>query len=960
METGRLKGLRSRVIRVAALAACLCTAAIGQEAASEPPLRIGVSGDYPNGIDGQLSARGLPWQRVFAWELNRPEALAQYDVLMLSCIPKETRGVEDALTPWLEAGGRAYVETWAAQSRYPLLNLVKVASGAPSTGDVVMTAPEHPLAAGLSVALPIDMHHLQGVRVWPKQDGVGAILAHYCTDGGGQAIEKAPAIVSVPVGEGELLYSGAPTAFARFHRGRSAEPLMDAIINYLLGDLAVPRLLYTEPLSTAPPTSGGRIVVEEETPAEPEPAVEPPPPPPDPGAIPEGLELVECLADEIYTVVAKVGEVAGGDPTVLGLDALYNAQGKPTKPALWLTLHGDRVELRNGKTTRGKTIATGEWQPKEGAEARVKRRPGLVSVLQGGDEVLRASVKAKPGGTVVVHQGAAPLVDPFVQPLAPVVFGDDFMRHEKAPTPWTHVSGDWKNVGVGNEHFSINGFYYLGKSDTPGLATIGEWFWDEYAYGAAVRPNSEGVSVGLCALVQENGDYIAFTAGPATYRLARRLGGEDIALAEADGGLAHGQWYRLTIRLTNGRVEGLVDGEVVVSAENPEPRGGGIGLLVAGGAARFDDVLVHPASEPLRSPRCEGCPAAEIPDSMGPHDYMTWANAAGPWVAVPERPSLLWHTGAYFGDVDFTMMLRATDRPSVRRLVLTETSESPDGEWLWAEVRLEPGESRGELLVGGPGRKPASRRVALTGEDRLSLSRADGVATVLWNGRPAAKLGKAEGLRQLGLQISGAPVQAEDVAAVSPNVRDYSFGVAPTDWWASGGSWEVSARWACDNRWSWLAGWDSQDAVIWNKRPVNGDVLLDLWIGVKMEAPGGPETTRCRDLNAVLCGDKVSATSGYSFTLGGDSGAKTQLLRNGEVVAENAEVRVPAGYNIHHRWFHVVASRSGNEIALDFEGRKVLRYEDPDPLPGGYVGMWTRNSGVLIPRAVVYGSSERR
>ncbi|HJN18529.1 MAG TPA: hypothetical protein QGH10_23715, partial [Armatimonadota bacterium] len=82
--------------------------------------------------------------------------------------------------------------------------------------------------------------------------------------------------------------------------------------------------------------------------------------------------------------------------------------------------------------------------------------------------------------------------------------------------------------------------------------------------------------------------------------------------------------------------------------------------------------------------------------------------------------------------------------------------------------------------------------------------------------------------------------------------------------------------------------------------------------------------------------------------------AKTQLLRNGEVVAENADARVPSGYNVHHRWFRVRASRIGHRVALEFEGHTVLEYEDPEPLPGGYVGLWTRNSGVLIPRVTIW------
>ena len=78
------------------------------------------------------------------------------------------------------------------------------------------------------------------------------------------------------------------------------------------------------------------------------------------------------------------------------------------------------------------------------------------------------------------------------------------------------------------------------------------------------------------------------------------------------------------------------------------------------------------------------------------------------------------------------------------------------------------------------------------------------------------------------------------------------------------------------------------------------------------EAPGGPETSRCPD------------------------------------------VGVPNGCGIHHQWHHLQVARIGHSIRLDLNGRPAFRYEDPDPLPGGYVGVWTRNSGVLVPRVTIY------
>ena len=125
-------------------------------------------------------------------------------------------------------------------------------------------------------------------------------------------------------------------------------------------------------------------------------------------------------------------------------------------------------------------------------------------------------------------------------------------------------------------------------------------------------------------------------------------------------------------------------------------------------------------------------------------------------------------------------------------------------------------------------------------------------------------------------------------------------------------------------------------------------------MGVKMEAPGGPETARCRDLNAVLGGNKTDPRSGYSLILGGDGDVKTQLLRKGVVVAERPDIRVPGGWGIHHEWFRIRFARIGKRIEVDFDGRLVFRYDDPQPLPGGFIGLWSRDSGVMIPRVTVY------
>ncbi len=917
------------------------------------PLRVGVGGDYPNGIDGQLSALGLPYGRVFQWELNDPAALSQYDVLFLSCVPEAQGGIDAALLEWLKAGGRAYVETWAAQNRYPLRQLATIRAGAPNRGDVVIVTPDHPIAAGVDASVPIDMHHLQGVCVTPTEPDNGQIIARYCPDEGREPIASAGAIVCLSVGQGELVYSAAPLAFARFHRGRSPEALLVGIIDYLTPDRASHRLWFAEPEAETSEAASTTESAPAPAPADVESA-----------SCPDGFELLDGPVDGPYCVLADIAvtQVGKAEPSVLLLDGAFEGDGTALRPCLWLVIGRERVQVRRGKTPRGHPIASASWEPQEGSvQLLVRRLPDQLSVILGNSELLCCKAKGPPRGVVAVRNGCVAVSEPICQPVEPPVFSDDFMREPDEPTPWTQVSGQWKNVGVGNEEYSINGFYLLGRGDETALATAGDWFWQDYTFTCAVRLDDASATCGLCALVQESGDSVAFVAdsleAPSPrLRIVRGRAGQGSDLADLDAGLAPQQWYRLGLRVTESGIDALLDGDVVLSCPNPEVRGGAIGLLVRGGSVRFDDVLVQPAEQAVRVPRDEGSPAAHLPPSLGPHDYMTWASPAEPWLACAERPALLWHEGVFAGDLEVSLPVRPTAEPASRRIILSPSSSDPENCWLSVTAHTSPQTGKAQLVVCRPLGKRATKSVPLREAAQLAVVRSGGSARVLWSGRPVFRIGNAGEHRRVGLEVEGPPVAARDLHVRSPSVRDYMFGIAPTDWWVSGGEWGVSARWACDNRWSWLAGWGSGDVAIWNKRRLQGDVMVEYYVGIKMQAPGGPEIRRCRDLNTVLCGDRSDPQSGYNFILGGDGGVKTQLLKSGQVVAENPDVRVPAGYNVHHRWFRIRAAKTGNRLELDFEGRPVFRYEDAEPLEGGYVGLWTRNSGILVPRVTVYHS----
>ncbi|MEI6501610.1 MAG: hypothetical protein WCP21_11380, partial [Armatimonadota bacterium] len=679
------------------------------------------------------------------------------------------------------------------------------------------------------------------------------------------------------------------------------------------------------------------------------------------GKPPLGLRVIEEAAEGNYNLslmaVAPAG-ARGADSSVL-LDAAFGTDRKPKRPLLWLLLGRERVQLVSGKTSAGTVLASASWKPSAQPTALlVKRRAGSVAVLAGGTQLLRVRTDLPVGGLLACGDGSVTLSEASYQPIEAPTFGDDFMRDPGDPSPWTKVSGQWQLVGLGNEKQSVNGFWMRGEGSPLALTTVGDSWWEDYAASVAVRLDSEA-TCGLGALYQPDGDYVALLADAepragASLRLVAVTGKQERVLAQRAGGLTTGQWYRLGVRLREGKLEGLLDGEPVLQAALPEARGGGIALLVRDGRARFDDVQVQPAAEPLAPPRREGAPAVVMPINLGPQDSLTWASPTAPWTANPLRPSLLWHTGHFGAAVDYTLKLHPLAQAATRRLLLAPDRSGNEAAWLSVTAELAPQGKETLVTIQAPGQTPVEKRLPSGAEDTLTIMRRGDLLTVLWDNRECASASGGSNLSCVGLEVEGPPVEVSTVAVQAPEVRDYVFGVAPTDWHTSGGTWEVASRWACDNRWSWFAGWGDGEFAVWNKHPIEGDVVMDYFVGIKMEAPGGNEATRGRDLNATLCGDQLSPRSGYSFILGGDGGVQTQLLRNGVVVAENPQIRVPGGYGVHHEWFHLRVSRIGGRVEMDLEGQPVFRYDDPQPLAGGYVGLWSRNSGILVPRVTIY------
>jgi hypothetical protein len=212
---------------------------------------------------------------------------------------------------------------------------------------------------------------------------------------------------------------------------------------------------------------------------------------------------------------------------------------------------------------------------------------------------------------------------------------------------------------------------------------------------------------------------------------------------------------------------------------------------------------------------------------------------------------------------------------------------------------------------------------------------------------------------QLGFQATDFRPRLSGLRLQAGNVLDYCFDRAPVDWWVGSGTWDLAVRWPCTPEWSWLAGESRGIAALWHKRAFDGDLLVDLHIGPRTVDHGdGQPREICRAFNLVLCGDGKDVTSGYSVVVGADKGGVgATLSRNGQVVARNPAYRLFS--DAHNQWLNVRAEKQGAALHVWVGDQRILSWEDPDPLPGGRLAVWTADNAVMVPRVTIYHDGRR-
>ncbi|MFH0911005.1 MAG: hypothetical protein V1918_05840, partial [Planctomycetota bacterium] len=152
----------------------------------------------------------------------------------------------------------------------------------------------------------------------------------------------------------------------------------------------------------------------------------------------------------------------------------------------------------------------------------------------------------------------------------------------------------------------------------------------------------------------------------------------------------------------------------------------------------------------------------------------------------------------------------------------------------------------------------------------------------------------------------------------------------------------------------------------------SGDLMVEVYMAQMMDRERGNYKNYLRDFNLAICADGKDLTSGYSCIFGGwldapGQGPKSAIVRRGRIVAEKPDPILSSG-GIHRRWNRVRVVKQGGRILFTAHSqfrpqdpeRELLRlsFDDPEPLTGTRIAIWSYDCGVLLARARISAEEE--
>ncbi len=500
------------------------------------------------------------------------------------------------------------------------------------------------------------------------------------------------------------------------------------------------------------------------------------------------------------------------------------------------------------------------------------------------------------------------------------------------------------------------------KTYAPAGATrilFGSPSWTDYVLHADLAAQASA-GVGIIFCYQSPEDYYLFRWGSTAdgaYRFRRQVvrvvGGHEEVIAQTLGSYRPGHKYHMALTYEDGWIEVQADGEQLIECADATFTHGRAGFFAEGTkGAWFSDFRLASTGRRHDIP----CVTEQFTQEA---TMAGWASPAGSW--EPDG-SAMWYKATFFAPAWVRVDLPEVGRHGGRvRLVLApDASDAQGGYYVVAE--MSPGSReitaalwrRAEKMSAGTYTAPEDTpfpTLLLEQRGRCVLATVNGecVAAVL-DERPLQ-------CRRAGIELEGLPVRLERAYASSDNVLDYTFSGPPTDWYAGSGDWSIIDRWPCERGWAWFGAAKSQMPVVWSRRAFQGDLVFEYYGAILMDLPRSPGYSHATDLNCTICGDGTRVDSGYSFIHAGWGNTASGLINRKQLVEKNDRFRFrdPRSDNLsfHRHWFYVRIEKEGNRIRQYIDDTLIAEFEDPDPLPGGRIGLWTWDNGALVARARV-------
>ena len=432
---------------------------------------------------------------------------------------------------------------------------------------------------------------------------------------------------------------------------------------------------------------------------------------------------------------------------------------------------------------------------------------------------------------------------------------------------------------------------------------------------------------------------------------AYRQGPTPATLVDTPATGSPAEWHALAARYSGSRLQIRLDGKAVAEVLDGASTGGTAGVYARGKqAAQFSDFAAwtEPADDRL---------ADEVtPEFAGVIDRNTWAGRSGAWTPDPTRLDCLWHAGTFPGPVHLEAGIHPRGAAETTTVLHLGQREQPTTGYAVTAHR-RGGSVDLELSYDGKTVAQSKATVVSGAAYALGLERcgADVLASV--NHRPLLAWRDTQArfeLCALGLDNGGQPIVADDVTVTSPQVYDYTFETAPTDWAVESGTWKVSSRWSCAPGWSWFCGENPEGpALAATRQSYSGDVDAVAYFSAKMTKVRGNMIEKLADVHFGCCAKEQRADSGYQFIVGAEDNKRTVLLREGQEVA-SCPYQVAQAL-IHNDWLRLTIHRRGPEVQLWVWDTLLLKYTDPQPLPGGRIALGTMRNGIVVPRVTIYG-----